>query len=110
MLIRKFTLALLLAAFVAPAAFADDAPAAPPAGGKGKVSQNPDALAIDKACAAEAQTAGCGAEKVGTGMLRCLHTYRKEHRKDFKVSEGCKAALQKARASRKARKAKKEAQ
>jgi hypothetical protein len=92
--VRTLSLALLLAAFSLPA-LADDAPA-----GK-KASQNPDALAIDAACTAEAQTAGCGDEKVGTGLLKCVGAYRKAHKKDFKVSDGCKAALQKARADRK---------
>ena len=96
MTIRTFTFALLLTAFAAPA-FADDAPA-------GKVAQNPDALAIDSACATEGQTAGCGDKKVGTGLLKCIMAYKKAHRKEFQVSEGCKAALEKAREDRRERK------
>lgn len=65
-------------------------------------SKKPEALAVDSACSAEGQTAGCGSEKVGTGLLKCIHTYRRSH-KDFTVSSGCKDALKSlhsARASR----------
>ncbi len=76
----------------------------PRAFAEGKPSQNPDALAIDQACVADAQTAGCGSEQVGTGLLKCIHAYKRGHRKEFKVSDGCKAAMEKARADRKAKK------
>lgn len=56
-------------------------------------SKKPDAQAVDAACTQEAQVAGCGNEKVGTGLLKCLGAYRKEHKKDFKISEGCKSSL-----------------
>ncbi|MGZ3703582.1 MAG: hypothetical protein ACXWSD_17625, partial [Bdellovibrionota bacterium] len=58
------------------------------------------------ACTAEAQTAGCGSEQVGTGLLKCIHAYKKAHKKDFKLSDGCKAALQKEHADMKAKKSK----
>ncbi len=51
-----------------------------------------DNQSIDNACKAEAQTAGCGNEVVGKGLLRCLHAYKKSN-KDFKFSDGCKTAL-----------------
>jgi hypothetical protein len=66
-------------------------------------SKKPDAQAIDAACTQDAATAGCGTEKVGTGLLKCMHAYKKEH-KDFKFSEGCKSAMVKAREDRKAAK------
>jgi hypothetical protein len=67
---------------------------------RGKASQKPDAQAIDQACAGDAGTAGCGSDQVGTGLLRCLRAYKKSH-KDFKFSDGCKAAMKKARRDRK---------
>jgi cytochrome c2 len=71
---------------------------------EGKAATGTDAVAIDQACTAEAQTAGCGAEQVGTGLLKCLGAYKKAHH-DFKFSDGCKAAIQKARQDRKAKRA-----
>ena len=61
----------------------------------GHEAKGADAQAIDAACAADAKTANCGDEKVGTGLLKCLHAYKKEHKKDFKVSDGCKSAMEK---------------
>jgi hypothetical protein len=92
---KTFTLSLFLA--LALPAFADDnAP-------QGHEAKGADAQAIDAACTAEAQTAGCGEEKVGSGLLKCIHAYKKAH-KDFKLSDGCHAAIGKAREDRKARK------
>jgi hypothetical protein len=62
-----------------------------------------DAKAVDNACQAEAQTAGCGQEVVGKGLLKCIGAYRKEH-KDFKVSDGCRASIKKLGEDRKASK------
>jgi hypothetical protein len=67
-------------------------------------SKSADAQAVDQACTQEAQTASCGNEKVGTGLLKCLHAYKKEHKKDFKISEGCKTAMKTLRADRKEKK------
>lgn len=61
----------------------------------GHEAKGPDAQAIDSACTSDAATAGCGSEKVGTGLLKCLWGYKKEH-KDFKFSDGCKTAMKKA--------------
>lgn len=94
MTIRNLSTAIALAGFCSSlSAFAE-----------GKASQNPDALAIDQACTAEAQTAGCGSEQVGTGLLKCIGAYKKANKKNFKISDGCKAAMQKARADRKTKK------
>lgn len=60
-----------------------------------------DKTAIDSACTADAGTAGCGSEKVGTGLLKCLHAYKKAHH-DFKFSDSCKAAMKQMHADRKA--------
>lgn len=62
-----------------------------------------DAEAINKACTQEAATAGCGAEKVGSGLLKCLHGYKKSHH-DFKFSDSCKDAMKQFRHDRKAEK------
>ena len=51
-----------------------------------------DKTQVNSACSADAQTAGCGGEVVGQGLLKCLHSYKKEH-KDFKFSDGCKTAM-----------------
>lgn len=70
-------------AFVSQSSFARDA-------------KGPDAQAINAACANDAATASCGSEKVGTGLLRCLHAYKRSHA-DFKFSDACKEAVLKAR-------------
>ena len=62
-----------------------------------------DKTAVDAACQAEAATAGCGTEQVGTGMLKCIHAYKKAH-KDFKISDGCKAATKQLKTDHKAAK------
>jgi len=98
---KTLMISLLLA--LALPALADDAA---PAAGKGKEAKGADAQAIDTACAGDAATAGCGDMKVGTGLLKCLGTYRKAH-KDFKASEACHAAIGKAHIDRKEKKAKK---
>lgn len=65
-----------------------------------------DREAVNAACSTDAQTAGCGSEVVGKGLLKCLHNYKKEH-KEFKFSESCKSSMKKLRSDRKAKKAKK---
>ena len=59
-----------------------------------------DKVAVDNACTAEATTAGCGSEKVGTGLLKCIHAYKMAH-KEFKLSDGCKASMKQLRSDRK---------
>ena len=61
---------------------------------EGHEMKGADAQAIDTACATDAATANCGTEKVGTGLLKCLHAYKKAN-ESFKFSAGCKAAMQK---------------
>ena len=60
-----------------------------------------DKQAIDSACTSDAATAGCGTEQVGTGLMKCLHTYKKAH-KDFKISDACKASMKQMHADKKA--------
>ena len=55
-------------------------------------NKSADAQAVDSACSQDSATAGCGSEKVGTGMLKCMHAYKKEHH-EFKFSDGCKSAM-----------------
>ena len=73
---------------------------APTAFGQNKPLQTPDALTIDSACATESKAAGCGNEKVGTGLLKCMFHYKKTH-KDFSYSPACQNAIAKARQDRK---------
>ena len=61
---------------------------------EGHEAKGADAQAIDSACATDAATASCGTEKVGTGLLKCLHAYKKAN-ESFKFSDGCKAAMKK---------------
>ena len=65
-------------------------------------NKSADAQAVDAACTQEATTASCNNEKVGTGLLKCIHAYKKAH-SDFKISDGCKAALKQLRADKKAK-------
>lgn len=57
-----------------------------------KVSTKPEAQAVNTACTSEANTTNCVNEKVGTGLIKCIHAYKKHH-KDFKLSDGCKSAM-----------------
>lgn len=65
-----------------------------------------DAEAVNSACTQDGATAGCGNEKVGSGLLKCLHAYKKAH-KEFKFQESCVTAMKTMRADRKAHKAEK---
>lgn len=66
------------------------------ADGTNKTDKHADASAVNQACSAEAQTAGCGSETVGKGLLKCIHAYKKAH-SDFKLSPGCRSAMQQLR-------------
>ena len=59
-----------------------------------------DAEAINSACTQDSATAGCGSEKVGSGLLKCLHAFKKSH-SEFKFSDGCKTAMKKMHQDRK---------
>ena len=56
--------------------------------------------AMNTACSAEVQATGCSDKKVGKGLLKCMHVYKKQH-KDFKFSDACKDAMKDLRHSRK---------
>jgi len=60
-----------------------------------------DNQAINSACSSDAQTAGCGSEVVGKGLLKCLHAYKKAN-PGFKFSDSCKAAMKQRHADEKA--------
>jgi hypothetical protein len=77
---NKSVLFLLAIMLSVPSAYAADAAIAA------------DNSGIVSACSAEAQTAGCGGEVVGKGLLKCLHAYKKAN-KGFKFSPGCKTAM-----------------
>ncbi len=65
-----------------------------------KENTTADAQAVNSACTADATTASCGTEKVGTGLLKCLHAYKKAH-SEFKFSDSCKIAMKTMRKDRK---------
>ncbi len=56
---------------------------------------------VDTQCTADAATAGCGTEQVGTGLMKCLHAYKKAHA-GYKFTDGCKAAMHQIHADKKA--------
>jgi cytochrome c2 len=62
-----------------------------------------DNEAINTACSTDSSTAGCGDQKVGTGLLKCLHAYKKSHN-DFKFSDACKDAMKQRHHDKKDRK------
>ncbi len=74
--------------------------------GEGKAAPGKDAQATNTACASDAATAGCGDQKVGTGLMKCMWGYKKAH-KDFKFSEGCRTAMKTQREDKKEHKAEK---
>lgn len=49
-------------------------------------------LAVNSACQDEAKSANCGDKVVGRGLLKCIHSHKKAS-SDFKISDGCKAAM-----------------
>ncbi len=62
-----------------------------------------DKAAVESSCVQEAVTAKCGQDKVGTGLLKCLHAYKKQN-KDFKFGEACKSSMKKLHQDRKEKK------
>ena len=95
MLIPKLLITLLTFSWLATAAFTPSALAA-------DATIKADRAAVDTACAQEAQTAGCGKEVVGQGLLKCIFAYKRKNKSTFTLSAGCKSALQTLRADKKA--------
>lgn len=91
-------LCILAFALMSFTAFAEDSETKEP-------NKSAHAQAVNAACATDAQTAGCSGKEVGTGLLRCLHAYKKAHKKEFKFSDGCKAAMKEGREARKEKRA-----
>lgn len=58
-----------------------------------------DKDAILTNCSTDAQTAGCGTEKVGTGLLKCLHAYKKANA-GYKFAPTCKTAMMQLKADK----------
>lgn len=79
---------IAVAAVLAVALIAQSAAFAAPPTAKDKA----DAANINTACAADAQTTGCGGMVVGKGLLKCMHKYKKEN-PSFKFSPGCRSAM-----------------
>lgn len=69
-----------------------------------------DKEAVEAACSAEAKAANCGDAKVGKGLLKCIHKHKKENKKDFTISDGCKSAMKKLKEDRREHKEKKESE
>ena len=63
-----------------------------------------DRDAVNTACASDTAAAKCGSEKVGSGLLKCLHAYKKAN-PTFTFSESCQKAKATLKADRKATKA-----
>lgn len=66
-------------------------------------SQMASAQAINTVCTEEAETAKCGNDKVGTGLITCLRNYKKAN-KNFKITDSCEASLKQLRRDVKAKK------
>lgn len=61
------------------------------------------AQAVNAACTQDAVTAKCEGEKVGTGLLKCLHAYKKAN-PSYKFADSCKSAMQTLRKDKKVKK------
>lgn len=61
---------------------------------------------VNQSCAADAEKAGCAGKEIGSGLMKCLHAYKKSN-KDFQISEGCKSASKSLHKERKSAKAEK---
>lgn len=59
---------------------------------------------VNSACSADAAAAGCPGQEVGDGLLKCLRNYKKQQKKEFILSEGCKNAMKSLRDARKEKK------
>ncbi len=64
-----------------------------------------DESAVNSACASVAATARCGSETAGHGLVKCIHAYKKDNRKTFKISSGCRTAMKQLEADVKTRRA-----
>ncbi len=73
--------------------------------GNDKLSQ--DRTVVNESCKTEATTAGCGDQVVGKGLLRCIRKYKKEHKKEFQISDNCKSAMKQLKEDREEHKGKK---
>jgi len=62
-----------------------------------------DDQSVNAACAADAATSGCSGQQASHGLVKCMQTYRKAN-SSFAFSTGCKAAMIKRDADRKASK------
>ncbi len=93
--IRRVLVCVLAMLLVVSIAAAQSSDTSNTTGKKGQMSS--DKNAVNSACSAEAQTAGCGSETVGHGLLKCIHAYKQAH-SDFKISEGCRSAMKQLRA------------
>ncbi len=57
---------------------------------------------INNVCQSDARMANCQDLKAGSGLLKCIHAYKKTH-KNFQLSDACNAAVMKTKADREMR-------
>ena len=74
---------------------------------KAKVAEHK--AAVEQACASDAEKAGCSGKEIGSGLMKCIHAYKKAN-KGFELSESCKASAKSLRDEKKEWKAKKAAE
>lgn len=97
---KKILMALVLTSSVSAFAVESSNIDKPKADPTKKELLHEDRTQVNNSCSAESTTAGCEDKKVGSGLLKCIHEYKKKN-KEFKVSEACEVSLKKLRADRK---------
>jgi cytochrome c2 len=63
-----------------------------------------DRNSVDAACSSEGQIAKCGNDVVGPLLFKCIQDHKAANEKIFKISTGCKSAIDKLQADKKAQK------
>lgn len=58
---------------------------------------------VKQACSAEIATTGCADKSLGKGLMKCMYSYKKDH-KDFKISDSCRDAKKKVKEMRREKK------
>jgi hypothetical protein len=65
-------------------------------GGNMKGEMRADKHEVDAACRRDAEEIGCGDNRVGNGLLRCMQEYKKSHR-EHRFSRECREAMKRMR-------------
>jgi hypothetical protein len=90
--VRNLAAALILTLSCSAALAADSPPVQ--SGGHPDAAIQADRAAVNTNCAHDAKIAGCGADQVGTGLMKCIHAY-KEKTTGWNPSEACHNAMTK---------------